>query len=95
LLSVRISELGDSKELMLYYLLSALELDRQDEAMERIIFEKSSTMDLMNQALCWYSGLALLKSGNPELARETIHPLGQQQGPYRSQALKLEKVLLK
>jgi hypothetical protein len=94
-LSVRIAEEEDSKEVMLYYLLSAIELDRQDEAMERITYEKTGTMDLADQALCWYSALALLKSGHPEAARETIHPLGQQQGPYRSRALKLEKVLLK
>jgi len=95
LLSVRISQGGDNKELMLYYLLSAIELDLQDEALDRIVFEKSSNMNLANQTLCWYSGLALLKSGNHEAARETIHPLCEQQGPYRSEARKLLKVLLK
>ena len=95
MLSLRLSQEEENMELMLFYLLSAMELDRQDELLEKILFASSDSMDLVNQALRWYGGLALLKSGNPEAARETIHPLSQGQGPYRSDARKLEKVLLK
>ncbi len=95
LLSLRLSQEEENKELMLFYLLSAMELDRQDELMEKIIFGNSDSMDLVNQALRWYGGLAFLKSGNPKAALETIHPLSQGQGPYRTDARKLEKVLLK
>jgi len=95
LLSVRISEDRENKLFKLYYLISAIELDRQDEVMDRIRIEQPENMDLPDQAITWYSALALLKSGHREAALEQIHPLTLHQGPYRSDAVKLEKVLLK
>lgn len=95
LLSVRIIEEGENKLFLLYYLLSAIELDRQDEVMGMVMVENPDSMDLPDQAITWYTTLALLKSDRREAALEKIHPLTEQRGPYHSDAIKLEKVLLK
>jgi hypothetical protein len=94
-LSDRISEEGMDKKLLLYDLLSAIELDRQDEVLKMIVVENPDSMDLPDQAITWYATLALLKSDRRDAALERIHPLTKQQGPYHSGAIKLEKVLLK
>ena len=94
-LSHRIATRDVDKKVLLYYLLSAIELDRQDEAVKMMMVENSDDMDLTDQAITWYTTLALLKSGQREAAFAKLHPLTQQPGPYRSDAIKLEKVLLK
>jgi len=95
LISARISEEGENQLLQLYYLLSAIELGRQNEVFGIVSIEDPNNMVLTEQAIAWYSTMALLKSGKREEALEMIHPLTEQQGPYQSDALKLEKVLLK
>ena len=95
LLSIRITQERDNKLILLYYLLSAMELDRQQEALELVRVEHSSPMDLLDQSICWYSSLALIKSDRREAALEKLHPLTVKEGPYHSDAIKLEKVLLK
>jgi tetratricopeptide (TPR) repeat protein len=95
LLSVKISEERENKLFKLYYLLSAIELGRQNEVMDQVRIEHPENMDLPDQAITWYTTLALLKSGNREAALAKIHPLTRQQGPYQSDAIRLEKVLLK
>jgi len=72
-----------------------MELDRQQELMELISVEYSTPMDLLDQSICWYSSLALIKSDRPEAALEMLHPLTALTGPYQNDAIKLEKVLLK
>ncbi len=95
LISARISEEGENQLLQLYCLLSAIELNRQDEVFGLVSIEDPDNMVLTEQAIAWYSTMALLKSGKREEALEMIHPLTKQHGPYQSDALKLEKVLLK
>jgi hypothetical protein len=95
MLSERIHEESENRLLRLYYLLSAIELDRQDEVLELVRNKNTEMMDLPDQAITWYTTLALLKSGNREAALEEIHPLTTQNGPYRSAATRLEKVMLK
>ncbi len=95
LISARIRDEGENQLLQLYYLLSAIELDRQEEVLQLISIENPDSMLLTEQAISWYSTMALLKSGKREEALEKIHPLTEQHGPYQSDALKLEKVLLK
>jgi len=95
LLSERISQENENKLFRLYYILSAIKLGRQDEVIDRVSIENTENMDLTDQAITWYTTLALLKSGHREAALEQIRPLTRQQGPYRSDATKLEKVLLK
>ena len=95
LLSIRITQERDNKLILLYYLLSAMELDRQNEVLELVRVEHSTPMDLLDQSICWYSSLALIKSDRREAALEKLQPLTEQQGPYQNDAIKLEKVLLK
>ena len=95
LLSPRISLEKDNKLILLYYLLSAIELDRQQEIYPLIPEEYPAKMDLLDQSIRWYTSLALIKSGKREEAVEKLNPLTEQEGPYHSDAIKLEKVLLK
>ena len=95
LLSVRITEESNNKLFQLYYLLSSMELDRQEEALELISLEYPARLDLLDQSLSWYSAMALIKSDRREAALEKLHPLTEQQGSYQNDAIKLEKVLLK
>jgi len=94
-LSTRILEEKENKLLQLYYLLSAIELDRQDEALATLEFQVHDSMQLPDQALAWYTTLALFKSDRRQEALELLYTLSKQQGPYQSEAIKLEKVLLK
>jgi len=94
-LSNRIANQGADKTALLYYLLSSIELDRQDEALEMMMVENRDSMDLPDQAITWYTALALLKSEQREAAVAELQPLIRQPGPYRSNAVRLEKVLLK
>ena len=45
-LSNRIANHDENKRVLLYYLLSAIELDRQDEALQMMMVENSDSMDL-------------------------------------------------
>ncbi len=95
LLSTRITREKNNKRIMLYYLLSAMELDRQQEVWEHIKVEHSTAMSIIDQSIVWYSTLAHLKSGSQEAALKQLHPLTEQEGPYQNDAIKLKKVLLK
>lgn len=95
LLLVRLTEESENKLFLLYYLLSAMELDRQLEALELVSMEHPVSLDLLDQSISWYSALALIKSDRREAALEKLHPLTGQQGPYQNDAIKMEKVLLK
>jgi hypothetical protein len=95
LLSDRISVERDNKLIRLYYLLSAIETDRQMEALERMGKETSFPSDLLDQSISWYSALALIKSDRREEALKILQALGKREGPYQSDAIRLEKLLLK
>jgi len=95
LLSVQIKQEKDNKLILLYYLLAAIELDRQQEVLELIPEEEPVRMDMLEQTITWYTSLALIKSDRRNAALQKLHPLTEQQGPYYSDAIKLEKVLLK
>jgi hypothetical protein len=95
LLSARVTEESENKLFRLYYLLSSMELDRQQEVLEHVGLEHPVGLDPLDQSLSWYSALALIKSDRREAALEKLHPLTEQQGPYQNDAIKLEKVLLK
>jgi hypothetical protein len=95
LLSERLPQDKDNKLIRLYYLLSAMELDRQQEVMELINTEEPAPRDMLDQSIRWYSTLALIKSDRWEAALEKLHPLTELEGPYQNDAIKLEKVLLK
>ena len=95
LLSVRFLEEKDNKLILLYYLLSSMELDRQQEVLEQIDPDNNSGPDLLDQSISWYMALAFIKSDRREKALRLLHPLGLLEGYYQSDAIKLEKLLLK
>lgn len=95
LLSKRFNEEQDNKMILLYYLLSSMELDRQGEVLELVSSEDSIGPDLVDQSISWYLSLALTKSDRREEALNLLRSLVQQEGPYHSDASKLEKLLLK
>jgi hypothetical protein len=88
-------ETPENKSLLLFYLLSAMEVDREGEAMDRIR-ELTLEADLPpDRAIAWYGSLALIKSDRRIEALEMLEPLIEVPGPYTSSAEKLKKMLLK
>jgi len=95
LLSLQFRQDTGNKLILLYYLLAAMELDRQQEVLALIPEKETGRMDVLEQSITWYTSLALIKSDRRKEAGDKLHPLTDQKGPYQSEALKLEKVLLK
>ena len=95
LLSLRVFQEKDNKLILLYYLLSAMELDQQQEVLKLIRLELAFPPDLLDQSISWYTALALIKSDKREEALIRLHSLTEHEGPYQSDAIRLEKVLLK
>jgi tetratricopeptide (TPR) repeat protein len=95
ILESRMWEEQDNKLLLLYYLLSAMELDRESEVIDRVIISNPANAYLPDQAITWYTTLALIKSDRREEALKMLAPLAKEPGPYRSDAEKLKKILLK
>jgi tetratricopeptide (TPR) repeat protein len=90
-----IAEDPDNRVLMLYYLLSALELNREAEVIEAVQELDLEPAQPTDQALAWYMALALVKSDRREEALQAIVMLVEVPGPYLSPAEKLRKLLLK
>jgi hypothetical protein len=95
LLSLRISEDRENKLIQLYYLLSAVELNRQGEVLVSMARETALPVELVDQSISWYAALALIKSERRKEALDLLQALADQKGPYQSRARKLKKVLLK
>jgi tetratricopeptide (TPR) repeat protein len=94
-LESQMSEEQDNTLLLLYYLLSAMELNLESEVIDRVIASKPSAAFLPDQAICWYTSLALIKSDRRNEAVKMLEPLAEEAGPYQSDAEKLRKMLLK
>ena len=95
LLSARFGDTEDPVRIKLYCLLASMELDRQQEVLNKILPGDASPQDPLDRALTWYLALALLKSDRIPEALELSRTLTEQEGPYHLEAIKLEKVLLK
>lgn len=80
---------------LLYYLLTSIELELQEEAIEKVEATPVNTDHQLGQAIVWYTTLALVKSGRKEEAALQLRPLLEQPGPYQRDALRLQKMLLK
>ncbi len=85
----------DNQLALLYYLLASMETGKQDEAMEKLAPLDLRIDHQVGQALYWYRALALIKSGRYVEADALLLPLIQQQGPYQTNARRLQKNLLK
>ena len=90
-----LTEDPDNRILMLYYLLSAMELDREAEALDPVLDLDLELAQPTDQALAWYMALALVKSNRCEEALKMLDLLVEVPGPYHSPAEKLRKLLLK
>jgi tetratricopeptide (TPR) repeat protein len=78
---------------LLYYLLSSIELDRVEEAIPAVMAADVSTDHTLGQAVAWYSGLAFIKTGHYDEAITDLAPLEQHPGPYRKRSRRLIKLL--
>jgi hypothetical protein len=83
------------QQAMLFYLLASIELDQQELALTRIDSLAVETEHQVGQSISWYTALALVKSDRFEEAVKRLEPLTEQAGPYRRDARRLRKALLK
>lgn len=95
ILEPRMSEEPENKVFLLYYLLSAMELDSEGEVLDRVMAANLDIAYLPDQAILWYSTLALIKSDRHDEALKMLAPLLEESGPYQSRAESLLKNLLK
>ena len=79
----------------LYYLLASMETGNREEAIQELSTLDPGLDHQLGQAMCWYTALALLKSDQTEAAADQLESLISREGPYRSDALKLQKRFLK
>jgi tetratricopeptide (TPR) repeat protein len=79
----------------LFFLLSSIETGNADQALEKLATLDPGQNHQLGQALTWYTALALLKTDRKEEALIHLHSLVLQEGPYKSDAIRLEKILLK
>jgi len=95
MLEPMVSKAPENKGLLLYYLLSAMELNREGEVIDTVMAVDLELTHLADQALSWYGTLALIKSDRRQEAAKMLGPLLEEPGPYHSRAEKLHKLLLK
>ncbi len=79
----------------LYYLLASMEVDRQQEILEKLLALDLDPSIQLGQSLAWYTSLALVKSGRTEEAVNLLQSITEHSGPYQKDAVRLQKVLLK
>lgn len=79
----------------LFFLLSSIETGNADEALEKLTTLEPGLEHQLGQAVSWYTALALLKTDRAEEALSHLQSLVMQEGPYKSDAMRLEKILLK
>jgi len=85
----------DNQLALLYYLLASMEVELQEEALEKVLVKPINTDHQLGQSIVWYTTLALVKSGHMEEAALQLRPLSEQPGPYQTDAVRLQKMLLK
>jgi len=90
-----VREKSGNEQILLFYLLSVMELDKEEEIIEFLLSWEFQAMNLTDQALRWYASLALLKTDRLEESRAMLRALKLEPGPYQSDAENLLKLLLK
>lgn len=80
---------------LLYFLVSSIELDLENEALSIIMPLERVTHSQLDQSILWYKSLALVKAGMTDEAVSELRVLEQLSGPYESDARRLKKMLLK
>jgi hypothetical protein len=80
---------------LLFNLLASIELDQEEEALVRFEQVEPDPSHILGQSLAWYRILALVKADRMEEAMRVLEALMAQPGPYKSDAHKLQKKLIK
>jgi hypothetical protein len=80
---------------LLYYLLSSMEIDREDLGLQKFEQITFPGADQLEQSIIWYASLAMVKRGRMEEAAVNLEILVNSPGPYQPDALRLQKLLLK
>ena len=80
---------------LLFNLLASIELGQEEEALVRFEQVEPDPTHILGQSLAWYRILALLKADRVEEAISVLEGLTAQPGPYKSDAHKLQKKLIK
>jgi hypothetical protein len=84
-----------NQEAQLFNLLSALELDLEEQALHSVDRQDDGQLRSLGQALSWYRILALVKTGQTEQAEKELEALLENPGPYSRDAHKLHSLLTK
>jgi hypothetical protein len=80
---------------MLFYLLSSMEMNQGEKALEGLEMRETDFGQTLGQALIWYKALALIRADEPSKAAALLTPLCEVPGPYKKDAYKLKKKLRK
>jgi hypothetical protein len=91
----RLKQAPPSLELSLLHLIASLETGHEAEALEILPPCDPTSEEPLVRALCWYRALALLKSGNEEMAIGVLEALRKGTGAYAEPADKLLEGLTK
>jgi tetratricopeptide (TPR) repeat protein len=83
----------DNQLALLYYLLSSIELDRAEEAIDVVNNRHIRTDHPLGQSITWYSAMAAIKKGRYMEAASRLESLEQIPGPYQERAGRLIKLL--
>jgi tetratricopeptide (TPR) repeat protein len=85
----------DNQLALLYYLLSSIEMEMEDQGLQQYAGTVVDADHQLGQSVIWYSSLAMIKAGLRSEAAGNLEILVEQPGPYHSDAIRLQKVLLK
>lgn len=85
----------DNRLALLYFLLSSLETGSESHALKMLSSFTGLGGDQVDQAITWYTALAMMKTGKIKEASTQLTDLAGSPGPYRSDARKLLKQVSK
>jgi len=80
---------------LLYYLLASMEMEMEELGLQQYAQTAVDPDHQLGQSVIWYSSLAMIKAGRGSEAADNLETLLKLPGPYRSDAIRLQKVLLK
>jgi tetratricopeptide (TPR) repeat protein len=83
----------DNQLAMLYLLLCAMETGHVDEVVDRVLDADIKPDHRLGQCITWYTVLAMLKMNQQDEASELLGALLLKEGPYRTHARKLKRML--
>jgi tetratricopeptide (TPR) repeat protein len=84
-----------NRSALLFYLLSSLELGKEEDAIRKVLRQEIGYAHPAERAIAWYTGLAMIRSGRYEEASRYIQPLAEHKGSYDREARKLQGELSK